>query len=152
MGDMADLFLEQNLDFDTCDGWEQEKDLRCKHCRKRLLAWRQVGRRWVLIEWNGTPHSCHGYEPPLDVLKVLAKETQETIKKEALWHLVDRAKKRGCLKKMINIIPDADLVDLYACFVRDQQREQDNPEVGMSVSYKNELKLLKDEILRRIAK
>jgi hypothetical protein len=155
MGEFADMFLEQCF-----DDWDEEgfqgvgirKELRCNHCNKRGLAWRQVKRKWVLFEKNGNVHSCHGYEPPIDILKEIAKETLETTRKDAQWRLLDKAKKKGGIKRIINIISDEELIDLYACFVRDEQSEHDNPEVGMSFGYKNEIQLLKDEILRRMLK
>lgn len=149
MGEMADMLLDQIIDWDG-DGENvgYRKELQCSHCNKRSLAWRKVNKKWVLFESNGNVHSCHSYEPSLDVLKLLAKDNQEIIRRDALWRLTDKAKKRGGLKKIINLISDSELIDLYACFVRDDLRS----EVGMPVSYKNELKLLKDELLRRLSK
>lgn len=155
MGEFADMFLDQCFDEgdeDAFDGFGVRKDLRCNHCNKRGLAWRQVKRKWVLFEKNGNVHSCHGYEPPLEILKEIAKETLEHTRKDALWRLHDKAKKKGGIKRIINVVSDSELIDLYACFVRDEQSECDNPEVGMSFGYKNEIQLLKEEILRRISK
>lgn len=155
MGEFADMLLDQCFDEegeDAFDGFRVRKDLRCNHCNKRGLAWRQIKRKWVLFEKNGNVHSCHGYEPPIDILKAIAKETLEATRKDAQWRLLDKAKKKGGIKRIINIVSDEELIDLYACFVRDEQREYDNPEVGMSIGYKNEIQLLKEELLRRMLK
>lgn len=159
MGEFADMFMDESffdfsdLDYDTdLGGGYSRRELRCKHCNKGKLAWRQVKKTWVLMEKTGKVHSCHGYEPPLDILKELAKETLAETRKEAMWKLQDKAKKRGGIKRLINILSDADLVDLYACFVRDDQRDHDFPDVGMGSTYKNELSALRTEILHRISK
>ena len=158
MGDMADMLLESC--FDDFMGWADEfgypvrerKELRCSHCNKNKLAWRQVKKKWVLFERDGNVHSCHGYEPPLEILKELAKQTLEEARKDALWRLQEKAKKRGGVKRMINIFSDQGLLDLYMCFVRDSQIDPE--EVGMKFpfQYKNELNLLREEILRRMEK
>ena len=155
MGEFADMFLNECFDEgdeDAFDGYGVKKDLRCNHCNKRGLAWRQVKENWVLFEKNGNVHSCHGYEPRIEILKEIAKETLEESRKKTLWRLHEKAKKRGGIKRIINVISDEELIDLYACFVRDDQSNESNPEVGMSFGFKNEIKLLKEELLRRISK
>jgi len=145
------------MDEDFCDFIDDfefdypSRELRCKHCNKRNLAWRKVKKSWVLIEKSGKVHSCHGYEPSLDTLKELAKETLSEVKKDAIWKLFDKVKKRGSLQRLINILSDDDLLDLYACFIRDEQRDHDFPDVGISNPCKNQILVLRKEILRRIS-
>lgn len=154
MGDMADMLLEQAFDEWESDGWVRSSlGKSCRHCNKSKLAWRQVKKQWVLFEKNGNVHHCHGYEPALDVLKEIALQALEETRKDAMWRLHEKAKKRGGVRKLINILSDSELIDLYACFVRDAQRDYDEPDVGKSfLSYKNELRILREELLHRMAK
>lgn len=156
MGEMADLLLEQCHDFD-CDCPEDifppshfKRELRCKSCSKGNLHWRRINEIWTMFETNGSVHTCHGYEPHISVLKKLAQESLERHKRYSLWALRDKAKERGSLHKMLNVITDDQLVDLFACFVRDDQSLKDNPDIGMPLSYKNELQILRKEILKRL--
>jgi hypothetical protein len=149
MEDMADMLIDS--DFDDWS-YSEPKILKCKSCKKPSLIWRKFDDRWVMMEKDGSPHTCKGYSPPIEVFKELADEMRLSIKKKEMWTLMDKAKKRGGIQRMSNIIGDEQLVDLYACFIRDDQRNKDNPDVGMSFGYKNEINLLKAEILKRLHK
>lgn len=153
MGDMADMLIDSAFD-DWSGEWSyrEPKILKCKSCKKPHLVWRRFGDRWVMMEQDGSPHTCKGYSPPVEVFKELANEIRSSIKKKELWVLMDKAKKRGCIHSLLTVLPDDQLVDLYACFIRDDQRSYDNPDVGMSFGYENEMKLLRSEILKRMNK
>jgi hypothetical protein len=154
MGEMADMLLAQAFDDWESDEWVRSSlGKSCRHCNKTNLAWREVKKQWVLFEKNGNMHHCHGYEPSLEVLKVIAQQSLEETRKDAIWRLYEKTKKRGNVRRMINLLSDEDLIDLYACFVRDAQRDYDAPDVEKSfMSYKNELKILRGELLHRMAK
>jgi hypothetical protein len=154
MGEMADMLLEQAFDEWESDEWVRSSlGINCSHCNKSKLAWRNVNRKWILFERNGSVHSCHGYEPPLEILKFLAKEALEDSRRDAQWRLFEKAKKRGSIKRMINILSDRELLDLYACFVRDDHQVYNSPNLGKShAPYKNELRVLREELLRRMEK
>lgn len=105
-----------------------------------------------MFEANGRVHICGGYEPPVEVLKEIAREVLAKTREDAMWRLRDKAKKRGGLIKLLPILPDDQLVELYACFVRDDQRNYDEPDIGMPSNYAREIAILKGEILKRMMK
>lgn len=143
---------------DQIDEWEPEyysrprRVLRCRQCGKRDLNWRMIKGIWTMFEANGRVHICGGYEPPVEVLKEIAREVLAKTREDAMWRLRDKAKKRGGLIKLLPILPDDQLVELYACFVRDDQRNYDEPDIGMPSNYAREIAILKGEILKRMMK
>lgn len=151
MGDISDILLESSFDdYEYENISERRKSVRCSHCNTNGLAWKVVKRRWVLFEINGDVHSCHGYEPRLEVLKEIASKALKNSKIDAEWRIREKAKERGGLEKLMPVITNDQLIELYACFVRDQQLEHDEPDVGKPISYKNEIQLLKNELLHRM--
>jgi hypothetical protein len=155
MGDMADFTLDcalHELDENSSGEYYVRplRVLKCKSCKKPHLVWRKFNERWVMMEQDGSPHTCKGYSPPIEVFKTLADEAMAKKREKEMWILRDKAKKRGGLQKMINIITDEQLVDLYTCFVRDDQYTQINPDVGMNWGYGHEISILKTEILKRM--
>lgn len=154
MGDIADMHAESLYDdhdelYDV-GYYRVRKELRCRSCGKRELFWRKVSGNWIMMEQNNKVHQCEGYEPPLESLKIIANEVLKETKEETLWKLKDKAKERGGLTKLINIITDEQLLDLYTSFVKDDQRNYDDPPIGMSFGYGREISFLKKEILRRM--
>jgi hypothetical protein len=158
MGDIADMMAFDYFDFEDAgyDYYERKPPTRCRGCGSKELDWRHICGHWTLMEKSGGAHICHKYSPPIEVLKALAEEVTKKTKEDALWRLREKAKKRGGLTQLINIISDQDLLDLYAAFVKDNMPRYDDPEVGMGFgiypSYDRELSLLKNEILRRMTK
>ncbi len=158
MGDIADMLIDQGFE-QLADGDDlgypyeypyERKRLRCKGCGKKNLEWRRIYNRWTIMEIDGGVHTCHKYSPSIEVLKVLAEEVTKKTKEDVFWNLFEKAKGRGGLTQLINIVSDNDLVDLYTAFVRDDQRYHDDPPIGISLGYKNEILTLKNEILRRM--
>lgn len=153
MGDMADMLIEQGFgqlaDGDVWGEPSVRKTLRCRQCGKTPLDWRKILDIWVMFEKNGKVHMCCGYEPPIEVLKELAKEVFAETKEDSQWKNLDKAKKRGGLIKLIPVLPDDQLIDLYASFIRDDCSE---PNVGMSFSYKKEIALIRGELIQRMSK
>lgn len=154
MGDIADMHADALWDdpdelFDV-GYYRSRKALRCRSCGKGDLLWRKVSGNWIMMEQDGRVHRCEGYEPPIESLKVIANEIIKETKEEALWKLKDKAKQRGGLTKLINIISDEQLLELYTSFVRDDQHNYDEPDIGMSFGYGREISFLKKEILRRM--
>lgn len=159
MGEFADMALEQcgwGYDEDYQAGldipFHERKPLQCSSCKQTGLSWRKVNGRWIMVENTGGVHSCQGYSPPLDALKVIAKEVAAESYVESLWKLQDQLKERGSISKIANVIPDGQLIDLLICFIRDDQREHDDPVMGPPITFKCEIELLKAEILKRINK
>jgi len=153
MGEMADMLLDQIDEWEPEDWWESPRRiLRCRQCGKRDLNWQNIKGIWTMFEPSGKVHICGGYEPPLEVLKEIAKNVLSKTREDALWRLREKAKKRGGLVKLIPLLPDDQLVDLYACFVRDDQRNYDEPDIGMPLNYAREIAILKGEILKRMLK
>lgn len=155
MGDMADFYLDSTLDdfYGESDDLNcyvrRRRVLRCRQCGKPNLNWRMIQDRWVMFEKDGKVHTCGGYEPPIEILKELAKEVVAETREGLIWRLMDKAKKRGGMIKLLPILPDDQLIDLYACFIRDDCGE---PDFGMSIGYEREIKMLKEEILKRMLK
>lgn len=154
MGDIADMhadaFWDDPDELYDIGYYRARKELRCRSCGKRELFWRKVSGNWIMMEQDNKVHQCEGYEPPLESLKVIADEILKETRKETLWKLKDKAKERGGLTKLINIITDEQLLDLYTSFVKDEQRNYDEPDIGMPISYGREISFLKKEILRRM--
>jgi len=153
MGDMADMLIEQGFeqmaDGDTWGEPRSRRSLRCRQCGKTPLNWRMILDIWVMFEKSGKVHTCGGYEPPIEVLKELAKEVLAETKEDLQWKNLDKAKKRGGLLKLMPVLPDDQLIDLYASFIRDDCGE---PNVGMSFSYKKEIALIRTELIQRMSK
>lgn len=149
MGDMADLLIEQTIDDWEDDGYgpAPRRVLRCRQCGKRDLNWQQIKGVWTMFEKNGKVHICGGYEPPIEVLREIAKEVLQKTREEMQWRLFDKAKKRGGLMKLMPLLSDDQLLELYVCFIRDGLGE---PDVGMGISYEREIAILKSEILKRM--
>ena len=155
MGDIADMLIESSCDYSDelydVGYYRARKELRCRSCGKRNLFWRKVSGNWIMMEQDTKIHQCEGYEPSIESLKIIANEVLKETKEETLWKLKDKAKERGGLTKLINIITDDQLVDLYTSFVKDEQRNYDEPDIGMPLSYGREISFLKKEILRRMS-
>lgn len=154
MGDIADMHVESLYDYSDelydVGYYRARKELRCRSCGKSNLLWRKVSGNWIMMEQDKKVHQCEGYEPPIESLKIIANEVIKETKEEMLWKLKERAKERGGLTKLINIIMDEQLLDLYTSFVKDEQRNYDEPNIGMPLSYGREISFLKKEILRRM--
>jgi hypothetical protein len=151
MGEMADMITDNWDDnWDDSDMLSRSKVLKCRACNKSNLIWRKILDQWVMFETNVKVHTCGGYEPPIDVLKHIASEVLVKTQEESKWRLFDRAKNRGGLLKLLTVIPDDQLVDLYACFIRDKQLHSSNPDVGMNKSYDKEIEVLRKEIIQRM--
>lgn len=155
MGDIADMLIESSCDYSDelydVGYYGARKTLRCRSCGKQDLFWRKVSGNWIMMEQDTKIHQCEGYEPPIESLKIIANEVLKETKEETLWKLKDKAKERGGLTKLINIITDEQLLDLYTSFVKDEQRNYDDPDIGMPISYGREISFLKKEILRRMS-
>ena len=154
MGDIADMHADSLWDhpdevFDT-GYYRHTKPLKCRSCGKGNLSWRKILGRWIMMEKSGGVHTCDNYEPPIDILKIIAKENLDKEKENVIWKLKDKAKERGGLTKLINIISNEQLIELYTSFVRDDQRDIDDPPIGISFGYGKEIAFLKKEILRRM--
>lgn len=155
MGDMADMIADSWGDESDAfydDENKTRNELKCRSCKKGNLSWRRISGTWVMMEKNESIHKCEGYEPPIEALKVVADEILKKIKEETFWKLKDEAKQRGGLTKLKNIVSDEQLIDLYSSFIRDEQRNYDEPDIGMPISYYQEISMLKKEILRRMSK
>lgn len=155
MGDIADMHAESlyddNEELYDIGYYRARKELRCRSCGKGGLLWRKVSNNWIMMENDNKVHQCGGYEPPIESLKIVANEVLKETKEETFWKLKDKAKKRGGLTKLINIITDDQLIELYTSFVKDEQHHYDEPDIGMSIStYGREISFLKKEILRRM--
>jgi len=152
MGEMADWYLEQAIDEWEPDYYERpRRSLRCRQCGKRDLNWQLIQGVWTMFEGDKV-HICSGYEPPIEVLREVAKRVLAKTRENEQWRLFDKAKKRGGLLKLLPLLTDEQLVELYACFVRDDQRNYDEPDIGMPLNYKREIAVLKGEILKRMMK
>lgn len=150
-GEMADMLLEQALDCDGDGFWEASpsrprKVLKCRACRKPNLIWRKILDQWVMFESDTKLHTCGGYEPPIEVLKHLASEVLTETKNGLIWRLMDKAKKRGGLLKLLPILPDDQLIDLYTCFVSDNTMD------SCKIDYEKEINLLRKELIKRMTK
>ncbi len=159
MGDMADMIVDSCLEDDSDELYDigyynkPRKQLKCRSCKKEGLSWRKISGQWVMMENSGAIHICEGYEPPVEVLKIVANEVISETKKNIIWKIKEKSKERGGLTKLINILPDDQLLDLYTSFVKDEQRNYDEPDVGMGIPsavYGREISFLKKEILRRM--
>jgi hypothetical protein len=152
MGEFADMTLDE-CDWDWEDAGLPKRKIviACRGCKKSGLKWRRVDDIWVLMESTGGVHSCATYTPPINALKKISKEVVANVKLEELWRLKEQSKEgRDNLIKMLPVLTNAQLIDLYSCFVRDDQMEYDEPDIGMPISYKHEISLLKKEILARL--
>lgn len=145
MGDAADMLMDYDEgESDDISCYERKRRvIRCRQCGKNPLNWRKILDIWVMFEKSGKVHTCGGYEPPIEVLKELSKEVLAETKEKLQWQNLDKAKKRGGLIKLIPLLPDDQLIDLYTSFIRDSCGDPD-------VEYKNEMKVLKAEILQRM--
>jgi len=155
MGDIADMMAFDYDDFEDAgyEYYERKPPTRCRGCGKKDLDWRHICGYWTMMEKSGGVHTCHKYSPHIEVLKALAEEVMRKTKKAALWNLYEKAKKRGGLTQLINIVSDQDLIDLYASFVKDNISQYYEPEIGISSiipAYDMEISILKKEILRRM--
>jgi len=99
-----------------------------------------------MFESDTKVHTCGGYEPPIDVLKYIAAEVLAKTKEDVEWRNFDSAKKRGGLIKLLNVIPNDQLIDLYACFVSDDSMSSDGK------SYEKEITIIRKELIRRMTK
>ncbi len=68
MGEMADFFLQQEMD---AYGWSPvgsaKSPTRCKQCGSTAVRWRQQTGRWVLFsDKPGIEHVCANRAPTLD--------------------------------------------------------------------------------------
>jgi hypothetical protein len=153
MGDMADLTLEQiDWEDEDCFHSHERRELRCRSCNKDGLSWRKFKNRWVLFEPTGEVHICHGYEPPLDILKGIAKETLTQSKLNFKEKIKDKLIKHGSLGRMVNVLTDAELLSLYQYFIIENEAQKD-PELSWGrQNYGPQIKYLQDEILRRMNK
>lgn len=131
--------------------WEAEfydplprKKLVCRHCNKSNgLFWRQISKQWIIHEKNGSVHSCDGYQIPIELLKEAVKVNTQIARKNAIRNLYDKARKRGGIKRVINLVSDEDLIALLTCFVKDSVN---------SFCYEIQIQALKEEIFRRMSK
>jgi dCMP deaminase len=95
MGDMADWTLDQieNDLYYSNVMYEEETDsfigpgrrkklLKCSHCGKKPLSWKRIKNKWIIFELDGSVHLCNGYEPPLEILKEIAKTVGTQVKKD----------------------------------------------------------------------
>jgi deoxycytidylate deaminase len=100
-------------------------------------------------EWDDMANDDSIFDCPVREPKVIAYKhcNKNNLKCNDLY---EKVKTKG-IERIINVISDEDVVDLYAYFIRDDQYEYDNPDVGVSLGYDKEIRLLKKEILRRIA-
>lgn len=153
MGEMADMLLDSwDFDYFEDDSLYESKTVCCRGCGNKDLEWRHICGRWTMMNKSGGVHTCHKYSPHIDVLKHLAEEVTRKTKEDALWRLKEKAKKRGGLTQLVNIVPDDDLIDLYTSFVKDAQRFESDPPIGISFGYDREISILKKEILKRMNK
>jgi len=85
MGEMADWTIEQiqNLedgfyeeepDEGSCNTFKRKKPLICSRCKESKLIWRKIKERWVIFNLDGSVHTCKGFEPPIEILREIAKE------------------------------------------------------------------------------
>ncbi len=152
MGDIADMLIEQMMD-EGGEDWEMgvspRKVLKCRFCKKPNLVWRKILDQWVMFESDTKVHTCGGYEPPIEVMKEITTEVLAKTREKIEWRNFDRAKKRGGLIKLLPVIPDDQLVNLYACFISDREQCEG---VSEHSRYENEIEILHKEILRRMTK
>lgn len=160
MGEMADMLLEQAIESDwtNWDLWDDEpvrerKILKCSHCKKPNLVWRHIQKNWVLFEPNGKRlHTCDGYTPSMEVLKELAKRSVESSRAKELDHLYERMMKQGGVKRIIDIVTNEQLLQLFVRVNRAHGVEQDEIGWGWKTDYSKQIRQLKEEILRRMEK
>ena len=56
MGEMADLFMDGAIDFDTED-YDSPPNVTCRHCGKMGLSWGLRAGEWKLFDSRGL-HKC----------------------------------------------------------------------------------------------
>ena len=154
---MADMTLEQDCEWDSMEHWyscRSPKVLRCSACKKKNLKWHRVKGYWVLFEPDGSRlHTCAGYTPPFDALKELAHATINVTRMNELEKLYTRMMKAGGLRKIINIVTDSQLLDLFIRVNREHKLEdRDDIGWGSITDYSKHLSQLRTEILRRMNK
>jgi hypothetical protein len=158
MGEMADMLLEQAIEGDWCEmeHWydaRPRKVLQCRACKKRNLCWHNVKGHWVLFEPDGSRlHTCSGYTPPIDVLKELAKSSINLTRMKELDKLYNRMMKAGGFRKIVNIVTDSQLLDLFVRVNREHNVEYEDVGWGRPTDYSKQLSHLRAELLKRMNK
>ncbi len=156
MGDMADMLIEQSIEWDSMEHWycsRPSKVLQCSACRKRNLKWHNVKGYWVMFEPDGSRlHTCEGYTPHLTVLKELAKININLARMNDLDKLYHRMMKAGGFKKIVNIVTSAQLLDLFIRVTNEHGVEPDDVGNGRKTDYSKQLSQIRTEILRRMTK
>jgi hypothetical protein len=160
MGEMADMLLEQAIegDWTNWDMFDDEpvrppKILKCSHCKKPNLVWRHIKDAWVMFEPNGKRlHTCEGYTPNLEVLKELARRQVESSRAKALNGLYNRMMKAGGFKKIVNIVTNEQLLDLFVRVNREHGVEYDDVGWGHKTDYSKQLAQIRAELLKRMNK
>lgn len=145
MGDAVEM-LEDSF----WDGYDEEYTSQhpsCNHCGMRNLIWKQIKRKWILMDGLDTPHICDKYSPPLKILKYLAAEQMKKNKQEKWDKIIINCSRKGGLTKQLPFLNNGELLDLLEYYVRCDSGE---PDVGMDFRYKNNIKKIKQEILNRI--
>ena len=161
MGEMADLYLEQAIacesEWDDMEYWynsRPHKVVQCFMCKKKNLKWVNVKNHWVLFESDGVRlHTCKaGYTPHIDVLKELAAKSITLARIKELDKLYNRMMNAGGVKKIVNIVTDAQLLDLFIRVNRAHGVEYDDVGWGLPTDYSKQLTQLRAEILKRMSK
>lgn len=160
MGEMADMLLEQALEcdwtnWDLCDDEpvRPRKILKCSHCKKPNLVWRNIKNTWVLFEPNGKRlHTCESYTPPMEVLQEIVRRSIQSSRSNELNRLYERMMKNGGVKRIINMVTDEQLLQLFVRVNNAHGVEYDDVGWGMTTDYSKQISQLKNEILRRMTK
>ena len=151
--------MDDIFDIDWDDDYEEpelgmghfSKSIKCKHCNVNGFHWETYNngksKFYILFDVDGNVHTCDGYEPPIQILKRIVNDKLAANNAKIL----NKAKERGNLEKMLPTLSATQLVEFYACFIRDNQTHS---ETGWSATefYKEEINLLKNEIVNRINK
>ena len=158
MGDMADLLLEQSIDeWDGMEHWycsRPKRVLACSFCGKKNLKWHTVKGHWVMFEPNGSRlHTCKGYTPQIEVLKELANTTINFHRIQELDKLYNRMMKAGGFKKIVNIVTNDQLIDLFVRVNRAHNDENYNKfSWDGDYDHSKQLAQIKAELLKRMVK
>lgn len=160
---MADMLIEQATDGAWCDAWDcmehwydarPRKILQCSFCKKKNLQWHNVKGQWVMFEPNGERlHTCAKYSPPIEVLKELANASLNLSRMKELDKLYNRMMNAGGVKKIINVVTNQQLIDLFNRLNREHNVDnRDDIGWGMTTNYSKQLAQLREEIIRRMTK
>ena len=107
-----------------------------------------------MFEPNGSRlHTCEGYTPQIEVLKELANTTINFHRIQELDKLYNRMMKAGGFKKIVNIVTNDQLIDLFVRVNRAHNDENYNKfSWDGDYDHSKQLAQIKAELLKRMVK